>query len=304
MTFKKYFLKTAAAVSAAAVLFQAGIQTADLNVFADDYSIMYDEYLSYRRIDEDNDGEYDYASISDCESRAVSVTIPSEIKGLPVKEIGEAAFKFTAIEKISVPESVIRICDDAFSYCKDLKSIEIPESVTEIGMNAFSFCESLTDAVLPKNLTEIKAGTFSNCTSVETVSIPEGVTSIGNSAFSDCPNLSEIILPDSLTSMGDSVFARCTGIKSIMIPENAEKLSDNIFYGCTLLTDINVSENNKNYCSVGGVLFSKDKTQLIRYPVGKTKTLYAVPDGIVKIVDEAFDSCDNLTKVILPESIE
>ena len=58
MTFKKYFLKTAAAVSAAAVLFQAGIQTADLNVFADDYSIMYDEYLSYRRIDEDNDGEY------------------------------------------------------------------------------------------------------------------------------------------------------------------------------------------------------------------------------------------------------
>jgi hypothetical protein len=72
---------------------------------------------------------------------------------------------------------------------------------------------------------------------------------------------------------------------------------------CPRLTYIEVAGDNPNYCSVGGVLFSKDMTHLIAYPGGKEEDCYAVPGGVVHIDDFAFQGNDKLTKLILPDGI-
>ena len=64
-----------------------------------------------------------------------------------------------------------------------------------------------------------------------------------------------------------------------------------------------MDEANEAYCSDGGVLFNKDKTTLLQYPVGKTETDYAVPASVTSIAEYAFAGSNALTEVTLPEGL-
>ena len=63
-----------------------------------------------------------------------------------------------------------------------------------------------------------------------------------------------------------------------------------------------VNEDNPNYCSIDGVLYSKDKTKLILYPTGK-KGNYMILNGTKTIATGAFQYCINLTSVSIPNSL-
>ena len=65
-----------------------------------------------------------------------------------------------------IPEWATEIEDEAFKYCKELKSISIPPTVTEIGDCAFSGCSSLTTVKVSKN-TEIAYNAFYGCPNVK-----------------------------------------------------------------------------------------------------------------------------------------
>ena len=129
------------------------------------------------------------------------------------------------------------------------------------------------------------------------------VTSIGEYAFSDCHSLTSITIPEGVTSIGDDAFARCSSLTSITIPEGVTAIGDDAFYLCSSLTSIDVAPNNENYTSIDGVLFSKDKTILIKYPEGKDATSYTIPEGVTWIGDYAFYDCDYLTSITLPEGV-
>ncbi len=55
-------------------------------------------------------------------------------------------------------------------------------------------------------------------------------------------------------------------IKVINIGAEVEKVDPKAFYSCWALQQIEVDENNPNYCDVDGVLFNKDKTEIICRP--------------------------------------
>ena len=44
------------------------------------------------------------------------------------------------------------------------------------------------------------------------------------------------------------------------------------------LKEIEVDGSNPNYCSVDGVLYNKDKSELIYYPSGKEDATFKVPE--------------------------
>jgi hypothetical protein len=56
------------------------------------------------------------------------------------------------------------------------------------------------------------------------------------------------------------------------------------------------------YSSESGVLFSKDKTILIRVPAGKMGS-YTIPSSVTSIGNFAFESCGSLKSVIIPNSV-
>ena len=117
-------------------------------------------------------------------------------------------------------------------------------------------------------------------------------------------------------------------IKTIRIGENVEFVDGKAFYSCWALQNIEVDENNPNYCDVDGVLYNKDKTEILCYPCdhdeylrqkyGYEKELYkdevtpeyekdiqtyVVPSSVKKISEMCFNYA-NLRVIYLPEGLE
>ena len=90
----------------------------------------------------------------------------------------------------------------------------------------------------------------------------------------------DVILPETLggykvTAIGKFAFEDCESITSITIPDSVTFIDGWAFWFCKSLTNIIVDENNKNYSNdSNGVLFNKDKTELVRYPAGKSADFF------------------------------
>ena len=220
--------------------------------------------------------------ITDCnESASGALTIPSTIDGKKVTSIGKKAFE----------------------HCRKLTNITIPNSVTSIGEDAFAYCSSLTNITIPNSVTSIEEYAFDSCISLTNITIPDSVTSIGSCAFWNCNMLTSITIPDGVTSIGEDAFAYCSSLTSITIPGNVTSIDSCAFLGCRSLTSINVSNNNKNYSTIDGILFNKDKTEIITYPAKKKETSYDIPNSVTSIGNGTFAYCSSLTNIIIPNSV-
>ncbi|MBQ4155521.1 MAG: leucine-rich repeat domain-containing protein, partial [Clostridia bacterium] len=264
-----------------------------------------------------------------------SITIPDS-----VTSIGERVFYgCSKLTNITMPNSVTSIGDYAFAWCESLTSVTIPYSVTSIGEEAFYECYSLksiivngnnsnyssangvlfnknktelirypigktsTSYTIPDSVTSIGDSAFRGCDSLTSMTIPNSVTSIGEYAFYGCDSLTSITIPNSVTSIGDSAFSYCSSLTSIIIPESVTSIGKEVFCYCFSLESIIVDSNNSNYSSTNGVLFDKDKTELIQYPIRKTSTSYTIPDSVTNICAWVFYSCSSLTSITIPNSV-
>ena len=228
-----------------------------------------------------------------------NITIPNS-----VTSIGNSAFyKCTSLTSITIPNSVTSIGGYAFESCSSLTSITIPNGVTSVGGYAFYCCTNLTNITIPNSVTSIGYGAFKDCTSLTSITIPNSVTSIGQEVFSDCRSLTNITIPNSVTSIGGYAFESCRSLTSITIPNSVTSIGDHAFYDCESLTSINVDSNNEKYMSDNGVLYTKDKKTLIKYPSKKDGTKYIIMQGVASIGDNAFEFCSSLTSITIPDSV-
>ena len=200
-------------------------------------------------------------------------------------------------------QGVTSIGYGAFSNCTSLTSITIPNGVTSIGNFAFCRCTNLTNITVPNSVTSIGWYAFYCCTYLTNITIPNSVTSIGQEVFSDCRRLTNITIPNSVTSIGSNAFEYCRSLTNIVIPSSVTSIGYLAFYDCESLTSINVDSNNEKYMSDNGVLYTKDKKTLIKYPSKKDGTKYIIMQGVASIGDYAFEYCRSLTSITIPNSV-
>jgi len=144
---------------------------------------------------------------------------------------------------------------------------------------------------------------FKNCFSLYDVTIGNQVEKIKYQAFRGCTGLSSIIIPNSVDFIANSAFAFCAGLTTLTIPSSVTFIEDMAFWACIGLTSINVDLNNNNYSSLDGVLFNKNKTTLLQYPVNKNDTIYEIPNSVTNIGHRAFNYADKLTSIIIPNMV-
>ena len=130
--------------------------------------------------------------------------------------------------------------------------------------------------------------------------IPDGVTSIGNKAFYDCSSLTSIVIPDAVTSIGAEAFGFCGSLRSVTIGRGVRSISYDAFPS---RVSFQVDPENTAYTSQDGVLFNKDQTVLLQYPVEKPDTSYVIPGSVTSIYFNAFGGCTTLTDVTISESV-
>ena len=232
------------------------------------------------------------------------IELPS-IKGLFGSEAQAASEKYDIYTYEVGTDGTVTItdCDSSAQGAITIPSQIDGKPVASIGDDAFYGCRSLTSITIPNGVTSIGMQAFEDCKSLTSITIPDGVTSIGGSAFSGCSSLTSVTIPDSVTSIGSFVFHGCSSLTSITIPDSVTSIGNSAFNGCKKLTQINVDKANTTYSSVNGVLFNKDKTELIRYPAGKTDTSYSIPDSVTSIGYGTFDGCSSLTSVTISDSV-
>jgi len=198
-------------------------------------------------------------SVSLGTAMAKNIIIPATHQDKPVTVIGGDAFSgFENLESITIPASVTRINDWAFSFCTNLKSvtfaedsrlesiggaflectslesITIPASVKFIYGYTFSGCTNLTSVIFAggSKLETVGDGVFAECISLKSIIIPAGVSTIGNCSFRNCFSLKSVIFAEGslLEIIGGDAFVDCVGLESIIIPAGVTRIGGNMSY--------------------------------------------------------------------------
>lgn len=228
------------------------------------------------------------------------------------------------IEEYTVPDGVTVISVSAFSDNKTLKKVNLPDSLRAIDSMAFSDCAALEGISLPSALEEIGSFAFSGCDKIKSVTIPLSVVDLRSNAFDysefenietidGCSYMGDILveydvseLPENNINIREGTRLICVpdylNVAAVVIPASL-KVTPQTFANLDNARFI-VNENNPYYCAdEDGVLFSKDKTVLMKYPNLREGIDYTVPQGVKEIGNNSFEYSD-ITSVTLPEGLE
>ena len=258
-----------------------------------------------------------YASFAKT-SALQSVQLPDTIT-----EIADCTFyEAASLQSISLPNSLTKIDRNALNSV-GLRELTVPDSVT--GELRLYGCHSLQSLTVGNGITSVEVGS----SALVSVSVGENVHSID---FWALPHLQSITVSEKNTEYTtvngvlynkdktvlkyypadkkDTELTIPEGvqtiygiesqyIKRIHIPASMETFD---FY-CPQLESISVAAANPNYSAQDGVLFNKDKTELLLYPTKKSQTAYTVPSSVTTLANGAFNDAVYLESLVLPESI-
>ncbi|MCM1236477.1 MAG: leucine-rich repeat protein, partial [Ruminococcus flavefaciens] len=201
--------------------------------------------------------------------------------GFTIKDDVLTAYAGTDTD-IVIPNTVIAIGKNAFKDNKTIETVTFPASVVTIGNRAFYGCSDLKSVTFVNGLKTIDEEAFCDCVSLEKSELPSTVTAIGNGAFKRCTKLKTVKLNEGLKTIGDLAFASAgmgnmAAGENLIIPGTVESIGSGAFYSCKYLETVTF-ENGENE------VLDLQSCSSNNYPT--------------------FGSCENLTKVELPERLK
>ncbi len=269
-----------------------------------------------------------------------NLTIPSQIDGYTVTDIGVGAFSnCTSLESLTLPDTVSYIAEGAFENCTSLRSVSFPENI-RIFYHAFYGCISLKSITIPDDIGYIDSSAFLNTAYYNseenwkngvlyignhlikarenikgTYTIKDGARTITESAFEGCTSLTNIIIPGSVTYIGNSAFKHCTSLTSVTIFNGTTDIAAYAFDSCTSLTNIKLPDsvihvgsmafyNTEYYNNTtnweNSVLYVGHHLIEAKGSIGET---YIIKTGTQTIADQSFFGCDLLKSITIPNSV-
>lgn len=200
---------------------------------------------------------------------------------------------------------------EAVGYDQSSSYVTIPSTITVVG----------------KSYAVVSIGkkAFWKNDKLQCVTIEDGVIDIKMAAFYYCRYLRSVKLPATLKSVGSCAFWKSLSLSSIYIPASLTDLNADAFTEGGM-SAYEVSPDNPVYSSEDGIMFNKEKTELLHFPAKKYVESYSIPEKVEKIGKFAFESnllnevifhdklldiddyafflCEKLAKADVPNSVE
>lgn len=118
-----------------------------------------------------------------------------------------------------------------------------------------------------------------------------------------------------IVSVGDFTVVSDEYVQFIHIGKDVQYIADSAFYYCKQLKAVFVDEENPNYCSVDGVLFTKDMKTLVLHPIlnGQWKTeqglsdtpdTFNIPEGVENVGNYSFYKNTALVHLTFPSTLK
>ena len=237
---------------------------------------------------------------------------------------------------LTVPASVTGIGNSAFSGCSALRAVTLPAALKTIGNSVFSNDGELLSVTIPGSVTSMGNSVFSGCEKLASVAFEDGEEglSMGGSVFTRCKAMTSFTFPDRTVAAGTSLFEYCDNLKTITISAGASGLAHGGISGGTLdsapeTATIVVDPASTHYrdtesgiiyiidgdSTTGILLVRKTVSGDIVIPEGVTEidtnafaarreiTSVTLPGTLKTIGDMAFQNCDKLASINLPEGL-
>ena len=270
-------------------------------------------------------------------SQMQSIVIPKNVQA-----VGGGIFYYCdALESVTVDEENpyfdSRGCNAIFETATNTlldgcKTSVIPEGVTAISYMAFYHVHGMGTLTLPSTVTSLGLGCFFGMMDIEELTIPESVTSIGDEALGNMNELSSLvveegnpvydsrnncnaiietatntlisgcktsIIPGTVTAIGYCAFDS-TPLQKVTIPASVEEIDELAFRLCSSLYAVSVASGNTRYDSRYGCNAIME-TETDRLLTGCMET--EIPSGTRSIATYAFNGCEFMEYVIIPESV-
>ncbi len=269
--------------------------------------------------------------VKDYTGEEAAIVIPDTYEGLPVTEIGSGAFnRLETLNEITIPESIVKINDLAFTNCRHLKkvnynakkldegfesnsgpfryntlssSVAAPtELVVNIGANVEEIPASIFDSV---GVTELNFAENSKCTAIE------------KHAFSNA-QITALNLPNGLKSLGYGAFSICEKLVSVSLPSTIEHIDTNVFYACEKISGnafengIYIGNSDNPYLALYSTTYDSEHKVVNVHENTKFVLSYAIdddfysvnlPDGLIGVCGYSIDS-NNMSSIIIPASVK
>ena len=211
-------------------------------------------------------------SVSAAENNGVLTLPKDDGTGYPITGVSDFYSYHKDVNKVIVPESIVRLEEQAFYACTNLKQIKLHDNIQRIGKQAFEKTAYYEDS----------DNWF------------DGVLYIGDVLIKANPDIvSKTYQVKAGTRLiADGAFENCKSLKSIVLPDTIEYVGADAFSGTALMTD----EKNwlNNSLIINHVLVSVEK---------EYNGVFSVPDGIRTVADGAFEH-SKVTEVTTPESLK
>lgn len=222
--------------------------------------------------------------------------------------------------RLTIPNTLKKIGDYAFSECSDLAAIKFGDSpsLESLGDRAFGGCVCLTNVKLPETVNNI-AGAFYGCSGLASFTIPPLVRDLGSSTFYGCTSLTDMEVPEGVTRIGNYAFQNCSKLQSIIIPTTLTSFGHDAFKKCSAMTAVHITDLEswlriQHFSEItGGTAGVPVNTESVSNPLIMARYLYlndelveeiTTPPGITKINDYAFKGALSLKKVTISEGVE
>ena len=158
-------------------------------------------------------------------------------------EIGDGCFSGNAwLERIYVPEGVLKIGDYSFECCSRLQKVYLPDTLQTVGNGAFSGCGKLKLSDLGDGVTDIGDGAFMACLSLKQFELPAHLKTLGKFAFAFCTSLSVVDFAGSeIEVIPERAFHGCGELQKMTLPKSVTRIGKRAFFGCRQLDYLNGS---------------------------------------------------------------